>query len=357
MGTYETIDGDIFLSDAEALVNTVNCTGVMGRGLALGFKQRFPENYDAYRAECQAGRMMLGRVHVFRTERMSPTYIINFPTKNHWRGRSKLADIRNGLASLEVEVKRLGIKSIAIPALGCDLGGLDWDEVRPLLVSTVNRLAGVHATLFAPKPSVASQPAEIECYSRMTLAPAVVVSMMDGYRRAGVGLLISNLEVQKLMYFAQIAGEPLELKITKGTYGPYAENLRFVLQKMSGKYIEGYRNEGDSPSDELRLVEGAVREADEWLASHYETRQRLERVAKLVEGFQSQFGLEVLSTVHSVADRMESTSLSEVVDRVWAWNSRKRDMIDRWQIEVCLNRLFKQGWLDSESRAKQDESG
>ena len=347
MGTYEIEHGDIFQSDAEALVNTVNCKGVMGRGLALGFKQRFPGNYDAYLAECRSGKMMLGRVHVFRTGRMSPSYIFNFPTKDHWRGKSKLANIRNGLASLEVEVKRLGIKSIAIPALGCDLGGLDWDEVRPLIVSAVDRLSGVHATLFAPKPSVASQPAELERYSRMALAPAVVVSMMVSYRRAGIGLLISNLEVQKLMYFAQEAGESLELKLNKGRYGPYAENLRFVLRRMSGKYIEGYRNEGDSPSDELRLLDGAEREATEWLDSHYETRVRLERVETLVDGFQSQFGLEVLSTVHWVARDLVSPALGEVVDRVWDWNDRKRDMIDRWQIEVCLNRLLELGWLDS----------
>lgn len=150
MGTYEIKHGDIFESDAEALVNTVNCKGVMGRGLALQFKRRYPDNFVAYRSECQAGRMVLGRMHVFDTERMSPRYIINFPTKDHWRNASSLADIADGLNSLESEVRRLGIGSIAIPALGCDLGGLEWDEVRPLIVSTVERLPGLRAMLFAP---------------------------------------------------------------------------------------------------------------------------------------------------------------------------------------------------------------
>ena len=150
MGTYEIKHGDIFESDAEALVNTVNCKGVMGRGLALQFKRRYPDNFVAYRTECQAGRMVLGRVHVFDTGRMSPRYIVNFPTKGHWRNASSLADIADGLNSLESEVRRLCIGSIAIPALGCDLGGLDWDEVRPLIVSTVGRLPGLRAMLFAP---------------------------------------------------------------------------------------------------------------------------------------------------------------------------------------------------------------
>ena len=153
MGTYEIKYGDIFESDAEALVNTVNCKGVMGRGLALQFKRRYPENYVAYRNECQAGRMVLGRVHVFDTGRVSPRYIINFPTKDHWRNSSSLADIADGLNSLESEVRRLGIGSIAIPALGCDLGGLDWDEVRPLIVSTVEQLPSLRAVLFAPLQS------------------------------------------------------------------------------------------------------------------------------------------------------------------------------------------------------------
>lgn len=153
MGTYEIKHGDIFESNAEALVNTVNCKGVMGRGLALQFKRCYPDNFVAYRTECQAGRMVLGRVHVFDTGRMSPRYIINFPTKDHWRNSSSLADIADGLNSLESEVRRLGIGSIAIPALGCDLGGLDWDDVRPLIVSTVERLPGLRAVLFAPLPS------------------------------------------------------------------------------------------------------------------------------------------------------------------------------------------------------------
>ena len=153
MGTYEIKHGDIFESDAEALVNTVNCKGVMGRGLALQFKRRFPENFAAYRAECDAGRMAPGRVHVFETGRMSPRYIINFPTKDHWRNASSLAYIADGLDSLESEVRHLGIRSIAIPALGCDLGGLDWEDVRPRIVSTVGRLPNLRAVMFTPSPS------------------------------------------------------------------------------------------------------------------------------------------------------------------------------------------------------------
>lgn len=347
MGTYEIQHGDIFDSDVDALVNTVNCKGVMGRGLALEFKRRFPANYDEYRAECEAGRMLLGRVHVFSTGRMSPRYVFNFPTKDHWRGRSELANIASGLASLANEVKNRGVKSIAIPALGCDLGGLDWDEVRPMIVATIDRLDGVHALLFAPRPEVREQLVTPKDGIRMTRARAVVTSLMATYRDAGVGLLITNLEVQKLMYFAQMAGEELQLEHKKGRFGPYAGKLRFVLRDMSGKYIAGYKEVGDLPGDELRLLEGAETEANEWLASRDETKARLVRVAKLVDGYESQFGLEVLSTVHWVARDMESPTLNDVADRVWGWNHRKRDMIDLWHIEMCLNRLVEQGWVGS----------
>ena len=147
----EIATGDIFSANAEALVNTVNCVGYMGRGIALQFKRKYPENFKAYETACRKGDVQSGRMLVFPTWRMDdPKYIINFPTKRHWRGKSMLIDIESGLEALVAEVRRLKIRSIAVPALGCGLGGLDWNDVRPRIESALMQLPEVHAIVFKP---------------------------------------------------------------------------------------------------------------------------------------------------------------------------------------------------------------
>lgn len=139
---YKT--GDILSEEAEALVNTVNCVGVMGRGIALQFKRAFPENFKAYEARCKRNEMQPGCVFVFETDELfSPRYIINFPTKRHWRGKSRIEDIESGLVSLVEEIQSRGIRSIAIPPLGSGLGGLDWTEVRTRMQGAMEELGDV----------------------------------------------------------------------------------------------------------------------------------------------------------------------------------------------------------------------
>lgn len=142
--------GDILSEDAEALVNTVNCVGVMGRGVALQFKRAFPENFEAYAKRCERNEMLPGNVFVFETNNLgNPRYIINFPTKRHWKFKSRVEDIESGLESLVGEIANRGIQSIALPPLGCGLGGLNWNlEVRPLLERTLAELPGVKVFVF-----------------------------------------------------------------------------------------------------------------------------------------------------------------------------------------------------------------
>ena len=143
--------GDIFTEDSEALVNTVNCVGVMGRGIALQFKRRFPANFKAYKTECQQDRMKPGCVFVYETGKMHPPrYIINFPTKRHWRGKSRMEDIESGLESLANSIRSNGIRSIAIPPLGSGLGGLNWAEVRDRMEAALQELYGVEIVIFEP---------------------------------------------------------------------------------------------------------------------------------------------------------------------------------------------------------------
>jgi O-acetyl-ADP-ribose deacetylase (regulator of RNase III) len=126
----EFVRGDLFEADVEAIVNAVNCVGVMGKGIALEFKKRFPNNFKAYQTACDVRELQLGRVLIHdQGPTAKPRYIVNFPTKDHWRDASRLEDVRSGLDSLAAEIQRRQIASIAIPALGCGLGGLAWLEV------------------------------------------------------------------------------------------------------------------------------------------------------------------------------------------------------------------------------------
>ena len=148
----ELTQGDLLNQDAEALVNAVNCVGVMGRGIALQFRKAFPENFKVYEYACKHGKVRPGAMLVFETHRVkNPTYVINFPTKRHWRDKSRIADIESGLEALVAEVKRLRIRTIAIPPLGCGLGGLEWPDVRPRIEKVFSSVPEVHAWLFEPE--------------------------------------------------------------------------------------------------------------------------------------------------------------------------------------------------------------
>ena len=144
--------GDLLKQNAEALVNAVNCVGVMGRGIALQFRKAFPENFKIYEAACKRGEVKPGEMLVFDTHQVTnPRYIINFPTKRHWRDQSRITDIESGLEALVEEVHDRGISSIAVPALGCGLGGLKWSEVRPRIEKAFAKVPDVQVWLFEPE--------------------------------------------------------------------------------------------------------------------------------------------------------------------------------------------------------------
>lgn len=162
---YKT--GDILAENAEALVNTVNCVGVMGRGVALQFKNVWPDNFRSYVAACSRNEVQPGRMFVFDTGRRNdPRYIINFPTKRHWRGKSRIEDIEAGLEALVAEIRNRGIHSIAIPPLGAGLGGLDWRDVRPRIERALGPLEDVKVIVFEPERG--NEHADASCRSPRT---------------------------------------------------------------------------------------------------------------------------------------------------------------------------------------------
>lgn len=341
--------GDILKSEAEALVNTVNCVGVMGRGIALQFKNAFPENFKAYAAACRREQVQPGRMFVFETGQLTPPrYIINFPTKRHWRGKSRIEDIEAGLVALVAEIRAWRIRSIALPPLGAGLGGLDWSaEVRPRVEAALRALDDVQVIVYEPHGAPASDTMKHRReVPQMTAGRAALVELMHRYLGGLLDPFVTLLEVHKLMYFLQEAGEPLRLRYKAAPYGPYAENLRHVLHAIEGHLIAGYDDGGDAPDKPLTLVPGAVEEAAAFIAEHRETRERFDRVAALVEGFESPFGLELLSTVHWVLRHEPVHTLPDVVARTYAWNDRKRQFTPR-QIGIAADVLANKGWTQT----------
>jgi O-acetyl-ADP-ribose deacetylase (regulator of RNase III) len=343
----EPTQGNLLEADAEALVNTVNCVGVMGKGIALQFKQAFPENFALYAKTCKAGKMQPGRMLVFETGGMiNPKYIINFPTKRHWKGKSKMADIESGLVDLVAQVRGLGIRSIAVPPLGAGLGGLSWPEVKKRIESAFAGLPDVRVLLFEPKgaPPVEQMPVRTKA-PNMTPGRALLIRLLNLYGLQGYRH--SLLEVQKLAYFLQEAGEPLRLKFVAHHFGPYADNLNHALQHIEGHFIRGY---GDrSAKAEIRLVPGATELATEFLRERPEAEQHLERVKQLIEGFETPYGMELLSTVHWVVTHETDVGgdLEAVRERVAAWNERKKNLMKPQHIQKAYSRLERQGWFAS----------
>lgn len=338
--------GDILRDQSEALVNTVNCVGVMGRGIALQFKKAFPPNFSAYVAACKNKEVQPGRMFVFETGQLTaPRYIINFPTKRHWRGASRMEDIDSGLQALVETIRRYRIESIAIPPLGSGLGGLSWADVRPRIEAALQQLQDVHVTIYEPTGAPATDKmVRNRKVPKMTKGRAALVELMNRYLCGLLDPSVSVLEVHKLMYFMQEAGEPLRLNYEKAPYGPYAQNLRHVLNTIEGHLVSGYADGGDDPEKPLQLVPGAVEDATVFLRQYPETRERFNRVAALVDGFESPFGLELLSTVHWIMKSNSVSSIEEVMNLTYAWNDRKRKFTAR-QIEIAVKVLINQQWV------------
>jgi hypothetical protein len=239
-----------------------------------------------------------------------------------------------------------------VPPLGCGLGGLDWGEARPRIVSAFERLPDVRVMLFEPAGApAADRMVTTRRPPQMTIGRAALLALMRRYLAAVMDPQISLLEIHKLMYFMQQAGEGLNLRYRKATYGPYAENLRHVLNAMEGHFIRGYGDAEDRPDKPIELEPEAASLADAFLVDHPETQARFERVVSLIEGFESPFGMELLSTVHWVAAHEGVRTTEEAMARVYAWNERKQ-MFEARHIQLAWDVLKSHGWLPPDASAK-----
>ncbi len=343
----ELTAGNILEADAQAIINTVNCVGVMGRGIALQFKKAFPDNFKAYKAACDRKELHPGAMFIFDRAILADRqrYIINFPTKRHWKGKSKLEDVKAGLKALTQELRDRQIHSVAIPPLGCGLGGLDWPTVRQMIEEAFAGLTDTKVVLYEPKG--APQAKDIIDRTRrpnMTPGRASLLGLMRRYLAGMMDVAVSLLELQKLMYFMQEAGEPLRLAYTKQRYGPYAKNLGNVLSHIEGHFVTGYGDGGDDPNKPIEPLGDATKEAEAFVNARPETRARFDRISDLIDGFETPSGMELLSTVHWVAAHDGARTVEDAIAKVHAWSARKRKIPVR-HIRIAWDTLQKKEWI------------
>ena len=339
--------GNLLEEKTEALVNTVNCVGVMGRGVALQFKRAFPENFKQYEKACKTGEVKPGEMFIVDMgSLLNPRYIINFPTKRHWRQPSRIEDIESGLRSLIEEVKSREISSVAIPPLGCGNGGLSWQAVNPLIVQAFKSLPEVEVTLFEPTGAPAPSAMKVGTTKpKMTAARAALIRALELYVLPGYRA--SRIEIQKLAYFLKAAGEPAlqQLNYKKFHYGPYSKDLDHAVGRMEGHYVRGY---GDGSSRaQVQVLPAGHEAAEAFLTQEQSASHHLERVGRLIEGFETPYGMEMLATLHWVAmEEPQAARRCEVaIQQAQDWSDRKKNLFEPYHLEVAWKHLRDNEWF------------
>ena len=342
------MSGNLLADDADALVNTVNTVGVMGKGIALQFKRAYPDMFRDYERAAKSGGLEIGRMHVWRTGALAaPRYIINFPTKRHWRAPSRMADIEAGLADLVRVVRDLDISSIALPPLGCGNGGLNWSDVAPLIWAAFEQLPAVEVHVYPPAGAPpAREMVNREAPPRITPVRAALLGLMTAYQQLTWDWP-SQIETQKLAYFLQEAGLNMRLAFVKGPYGPYADNLRKSLRAMEGHYIVGFGDGTSRPleGEAIEVTPVGRHELESAIAENPHAEQEFQRVLDLVCGFESSYGLELLASVHWAAVHESAASVEEAGEIVRDWTRRKATMFTQPHVEAAWDALGRGGWL------------
>jgi len=345
--------GNLLDAQTEALVNTVNEVGVMGKGIALMFREAFPANTAAYEAACKEGGVLVGRMFVTENRALNgPRWIINFPTKKHWRHPSKLEWIRDGLVDLRRVIGEKHIKSIALPPLGCGNGGLEWTQVRSTMEAALSPLEYVSVVVFEPTNAYQNA-AKREGLDELTPARAMIAELVRRY--SILGIQCTNLEIQKLAWFLQrtIDGlhldNPLRLTFEANKYGPYADNLRHLLNGLDGSYLHCEKRLADAgPLAPIWFEDSKSEGIRDYLFSPAARKYlpALERTADVIDGFESPLGMELLGTVDWLLSREKRAATVAAMHeglRQWpggrsAAQRKQKLFTDRW-LELALQRL------------------
>lgn len=339
--------GDIFTSDCEAIINTVNTKGIMGKGLALQFKKRYPDNFKAYEKACENEQVQLGKMFIFNRNTLdNPKYIINFPTKGHWKSKSKLKDIEEGFDDLLIQLAKYNIKSVAIPPLGSGLGGLDWKQVKTIISAKTINHDGIDFVVYEPLETKNPSATNL---SRKKLTPlrTLVLEAFNKYLIYAETTSITFVEAHKLCYLLQEAGAPLRLRISPYIYGPYASNLSFVFSELEGEYITGF---GDGTASAFETFSLIKQNQEITLSDEHKTI--LTNVINYISGFEFPTGMELLSTIHwLVYHEHTQATLTDIKYALknWGkeknkeqdWGKRKINLFSDYEIEKTLEHLLK----------------
>jgi O-acetyl-ADP-ribose deacetylase (regulator of RNase III) len=349
--------GNLLEAPAEALVNTVNEVGVMGKGIALMFREAFPESARAYEAASKDGQVHVGTMLVTRERDLNgDRWIIHFPTKKHWRHPSKLEWIRAGLKDLVRVIRDRGIRSVAVPPLGCGNGGLEWSQVRREIETELSNLDDVDVIVYEPTAVYQNAPKR-EGVEELTPARALMVELVRRY--SVLGLDCTNLEVQKLGWFLQRVirkqglTDPLNLQYSANKFGPYADRLRHLLNGVDGSYLHCEKRLSDAGPLDLIWFDDSRRGAVEAYLKSNECQpyvQALEETTRIIDGFESPLGMELLATVDWMISEMNcATTLEGIHKGLGQWpggksaSRRKRKLFDERLLNLAIDRLAQTG--------------
>jgi O-acetyl-ADP-ribose deacetylase (regulator of RNase III) len=321
------LTGNILDSTAQALVNTVNTIGVMGKGIALQFKNQFPNNYKTYKEACDKKELKIGDLLVTEEESLlsGKKFIINFPTKTHWRFPSEYDYIEKGLAAMVDVIQEKKIESIAIPPLGSGNGGLDWSKVRAMIE---NKLQGLNCNIFLYEPTHAIK--ETLKKERVKLTPARAMMLSVLYDLVRNGEFVSEFAAEKVAYFLQRFGakDAFKLEFKPNFYGPYSGKVRHVLYHLNGSYVMGYSSKDKKPFEELSLIMDAEKEIQAFLElpENKAYNEIVAKTKKFLSGYYSPFGLELLSTIDFIKSERGKEKEDEILNELESWSDRKRSM-------------------------------
>ena len=351
MITYKK--GNLLEANAQALVNTVNTVGVMGKGIALMFKEKFPENMSKYKDACRNKQVQTGKMFVTCQDNLSPRWIVNFPTKEHWKNPSKMEWIVSGLKDLHQFIIDNNVKSIAIPPLGAGNGGLNWSEVRDLIHSFLGDLEQVDIQVYEPTEQYQNI-TKNKHSAELTPARALIAELV---RRYGVmGIECSQVEIHKLAWFLERSLQnlnirsPLKLNFKAHYYGPYADNLRHLLNTLDGNFLLSEKRINDSnPFDAIWYNNQTKDKLDKYLASEEMQifKEALDDTIRLIDGFESPFGMELLATIDWLleCDNCEP-NINSLQIGISNWKNkqaakRKARLFNEKSIQTALNKLEK----------------
>ncbi|MBM4250149.1 MAG: Appr-1-p processing protein [Euryarchaeota archaeon] len=353
----EILIGDIFKSKAQTLVNTVNTVGVMGKGIALEFKNRYPKMFDDYKKRCDQKQVKLGKPYLYKT--VDGPWVLNFPTKDHWRSISRLSDITEGLQYLERNYRGWGIQSLAVPPLGCGNGELDWRVVGPVLYRYLG-LLDIPVELYAPYGTPdreltpeflkeqATGPARNQAIYKETINPAwvVLVEILDRIDKEAYHWPVGRTIFQKIAFVATMEGIPTDLEFSKGTYGPYSETLRELQVRLVNNGLVTETRKGNMIS--IRAGQTYPDARKEYIE---EIRKWEEHIEKIVDLFNrvSTAKAEILSTILFSAKRLEERNghftEMELLEAVMEWKHQKQPPLDEKVVAGDIRSLETLGWV------------